>query len=265
MLIDTYSHSLEMFCSWCSGSLNKSALPSTFCWTRMQAEAGQSLDTILKRKELERLTGGGVFYWGIGNPLGTGVTELLRRTPEPEVFFSVMRSRPKPVDTDPTSVLLWTQYYDAVGGLRSLPDHALVMSRGHTATGVAKRCYALVCHSDTPLTLAPLAAFDFSHFRNISGKGGVLGFSQVTANIEHGGHGRKQGPRYEIHLRAALVHPHFIRLAGARRVIDKDRRDIAAMVASHPSPDRWQAFVHKIRNQPRYASQVGENAAKPSR
>ena len=31
------------------------------CWTRMQAEAGQSIETIVARKELERRAGGACF------------------------------------------------------------------------------------------------------------------------------------------------------------------------------------------------------------
>lgn len=37
------------------------------CWSRMQAEAGQSLDAIVRRKELEREANGGLFLWGVGN------------------------------------------------------------------------------------------------------------------------------------------------------------------------------------------------------
>jgi hypothetical protein len=38
-----------------------------FVWTRMQDEAGQTLHTIIRRKEAERASGNGEFWWGIGN------------------------------------------------------------------------------------------------------------------------------------------------------------------------------------------------------
>jgi hypothetical protein len=40
-----------------------------FVWTRMQDEAGQTLHTIIRRKEAERASGNGEFWWGIGNSL----------------------------------------------------------------------------------------------------------------------------------------------------------------------------------------------------
>jgi hypothetical protein len=49
------------------------------CWTRMQSEAGQQLDAIMSRKELERRAGGGIFFWGVGNPPPRIINELARR------------------------------------------------------------------------------------------------------------------------------------------------------------------------------------------
>ena len=42
-------------------------LTDMVCWTRMQAESGQNIEVIIARKELERRTGGGLFFWGVGN------------------------------------------------------------------------------------------------------------------------------------------------------------------------------------------------------
>ena len=41
--------------------------PNYLLWTRMQAEAGQGLELILRRKERERVAGDGRFFWGVGN------------------------------------------------------------------------------------------------------------------------------------------------------------------------------------------------------
>ena len=40
--------------------------PNAFVWTKIQAEAGQSIKRILNRKELERQASDGTFWWGIG-------------------------------------------------------------------------------------------------------------------------------------------------------------------------------------------------------
>jgi hypothetical protein len=110
---------------------------------------------------------------------------LLKHTSQPEVLFSVMRSKPKDVDASPGTVLLWTKFVDENESLQPLPVYAIVLSRGDTASGTEKRCYALVCHSKEPLSLSSLAFFGFSHFRNIGGRGGKVGFSQVTVNVTH--------------------------------------------------------------------------------
>lgn len=39
------------------------------CWSKVQAESGQTLNAIVARKEKERLAGAGVFFWGVGNAL----------------------------------------------------------------------------------------------------------------------------------------------------------------------------------------------------
>src|SRR4051812_40360539 len=82
-------------------------LPQVFCWTRFGTEAGEPIEQILKRKEIERRHNEGVFYWGIGNSLAPSMAELLRRARRPEVLFSPIRSRPRPVDIAPDAVVRW--------------------------------------------------------------------------------------------------------------------------------------------------------------
>jgi|SRR5580693_804078 hypothetical protein len=98
-------------CSWCRG-WPATTWPTVFCWTKMQAEAGQPLAHILRRKDLERSAGDGVFFWGIGNSLGTRILDLLGASGCPVVVFSTMRSKPKSEDASPDSVLRWTGYLD---------------------------------------------------------------------------------------------------------------------------------------------------------
>jgi hypothetical protein len=65
-------------------------IPDRFVWTKIQADAGQSVDRILRRKELERQLGG-TFWWGIGQaPVAEKISQL---GPDPDVILSLMRSQ----------------------------------------------------------------------------------------------------------------------------------------------------------------------------
>src|SRR5207253_510057 len=62
-----------------------------FVWSRCGAEAGQELDSLILRKEAERITGQNVFWWGIGNSLGTNVRQAASECGgELDVQFSAM-------------------------------------------------------------------------------------------------------------------------------------------------------------------------------
>lgn len=39
--------------------------PEVFCWSKMGPESGETLDQILRRKEIERVANGGFFAWGL--------------------------------------------------------------------------------------------------------------------------------------------------------------------------------------------------------
>jgi hypothetical protein len=84
-------------------------IPSTFIWTKIQADAGQDLNRILRRKELERLSGG-TFWWGIGESKATKIGMVIATDLRPIVIFSRMRTAPHRRDSDPHGVLLWNAY-----------------------------------------------------------------------------------------------------------------------------------------------------------
>jgi len=221
----------------------------------MQAESGQPIEVIIRRKELERANGNGLFYWGIGNDLRKSMRELTCRTSSPEVLFSIMPSKPKKLDRDACSLLLWTEYLDADGSSRQLPSHALVISRAHTfSLKMKKKCYALVCYSEKKLPVRdspPIAKLNFAHFKNIMGKKGKLGFSQVTANIEHDPW-NDAGKSYPVNIRADLKQPYFIELAGAKEISDSDCKEMNEILKDEGlSVDAWLTFVEAMRN--RYA------------
>jgi hypothetical protein len=181
-------------------------LPPFFCWTRFGIEAGEPIESILCRKEAERLTNDGTFYWGIGNSVAPGIMELLERTAQPEVLFSPIKSRARSIDVVPRRVIRWREEITIAGERRILPETVRVTS------GPSRSHYALVCSAAAPLELANHGRLCFNELRNLV-SGNPLGSSQVTAVVS-----RKPGVTttdggYIIALRARLVAPHLVRLS----------------------------------------------------
>lgn len=240
------------------GANAPASVPPSFVWTRMQAEAGQPLERILRRKELERRAGGGIFFWGIGSALGNGLRSLLAGGYSPRVVFSVMRSRPKMQDVAPDAVLVWTSYETPSGELCLIPEQALVLSRATTPTGDKRRHYALVCQSDEPLHLRQIGSLDASHLRNIGESASRVGSSQVTAVVTHttmldGSTDARQlsdssGPAYEVNLLATLAQPHFVRLANPRLVPRELLELVSEMPAQAQSVPDWLTLCRLIRS-----------------
>jgi len=108
-----------------------------FIWTKIEADAGQSIDRILNRKELERQSGN-TLWWGIGESKADQIGLLLKRDPRPLVVFSLMLSRPHRRDSHPDGVLLWEGYKTTAGEI-PLPPHAIVISRAHDSKGRPKQ------------------------------------------------------------------------------------------------------------------------------
>ena len=180
------------------------------CWTRMQSEAGQRLDAIIARKELERRAGGGLFLWGVGNAPGRLPARLARAGTQPAVVFSVMKTPPKAADSAPGTILVWRRLMSADGHEALLPGHCLVTSRGGGADHKLRH-HALICRSWEPLSLKDHGGFDPHAYRNIGGTGAPVGSSQVTALL------RRVGPSaagdYRINMRATLAAGLWVRLS----------------------------------------------------
>jgi hypothetical protein len=233
-------------CSWCAASKATSPLPDVFIFTKMEAESGQPIQTIRRRKDFERLNGGGLFYWGIGTSIDVG--EVLKRSTSLEVVFSLMRAKPRQTDVSPKGVLLWTQFLDADGAVYALPPHALVLSNAHTAKQSEKeRYYALVCHSSDSLFIARDERLGFAHLRNFNGDKKPLGFSQITAVVEHVSTA-SPGVLYPATMRAELKSPYCAKLREPVLLDQADRHKITA-VADDPelTPRVWGEFVASLR------------------
>lgn len=182
----------------------------TFVWTKMGVESGEDLNRIVARKEEERKSGNGIFWWGIGNSLGASVREQARaQGGQLPIVFSTMLSSPKNIDVSPGIVWRWTKWEDEDGFLRDIPPHVRVISRGDPSKG---KHYALVCLSNEPLRLGnDRHKFDPTQYLTFS-KGKIPGASQVTALLRDTPREHDVG-QYAISLRATLVEPWNPKLA----------------------------------------------------
>lgn len=187
--------------------LDHPSLPAAFCWTRFGTEAGEEIGRIFARKEQERLSTDGVFYWGIGNSVGPGISELLKRVDSPELLFSPIKSRPRAIDVNPDRVVRWRRGITLDGDSYELPETIFVTSGQNS---VARPHYALVCSSSAPLVAADLGRLYFGGLRNLV-SGNALGASQVTAVVSRSD--ETAGAEYTVAVRVNLVAPYFVRLA----------------------------------------------------
>lgn len=186
-------------------------LPQAFCWTRMGTEAGESLDSILDRKERERQATGGLFLWGIGNSVGAALEALAGRSSEPEVLFSCTKTQARLVDVAPDRKVIWTGAITTSGVRYHAPKGTRVMGGVVDARKLPPR-YALVCASDVPLHPSDHGSFRMAELRNLL-TGRRVGASQVTAVVKRVEDGPEtQGGAYVVRLRARLVAPYFVRL-----------------------------------------------------
>jgi hypothetical protein len=223
------------------------ALSNVICWSRMQAEAGQGLATIIARKELERRAGNGLFFWGVGNAPGPAPAALARAGQGVDAVFSIMKSRPKQIDVAPAEVLVWRAYIDVDGVARWLPDHVLVTSRAHTNAGEKRAHYALMCRSEEPVELCDLAPFDPTAYRNASGKGAPIGASQVTALLRRVGEARLD-TSYRVNFRAQLTGSYWVKLVRPVRLAAHKRTllERPPMSFCGVSVGDWRDFVSDL-------------------
>ncbi|SOB80694.1 hypothetical protein SAMN06297144_1192 [Sphingomonas guangdongensis] len=223
------------------------------CWSRMQAEAGQGLETIIARKELERRAGNGLFLWGVGNPPSTAISALARIGCRVPVVFSVMKSRPKPIDVAPSRIFAWRRYFDPSANERPLPASAVVTSRADSAGGAKRAHYALMCHSRAPLTLSRGTPFDVSAYRNAGGTGAPVGASQVTALLKQVAEPGKTSD-YEVNLVAWLAGGYWVRLSDPVEVdpAGATRLDRAAEL----EPRDWLELAAELRASPQATARL---------
>lgn len=214
----------------------------------MGAEAGQALSEIVRRKDLERECGDGVFAWGIGNSVGPAIkhAKCAEQVSVLEALFTPMKTAPKAIDTAPASIVMWLGFLGDDGKVEPLPEHMLVTSRGQSGSGEEKRThYALICRSTAPLTAQGVRhAIDHRAVCNLVSSNPV-GASQVTSVVRYRPTASHDAA-YPVLFRAELTGQAFVRLADPVVLTGK----LLAMyhgVCSSIAPSDWKAGIRTLR------------------
>ena len=198
-------------------------LPEVFVWTRFGTEAGQRIEEIIERKELERRANEGVFLWGIGNNIAPSLPTLLRSGKTPMVAFSPIKSKPRAVDQSPGQVAVWRRATTPTGAPFDLPSASIVTSR--FANGKSKH-FALVCRSDQPLALT--STCEALHFESLvnAKSGSSLGFSQVTAVVKSSKNSAVKQSSYDAAIQRELAAPFIATLYDPIIITNADQKSV---------------------------------------
>lgn len=185
-------------------------IPDSFCWSKFGVEAGDAVAEIRARKELERRSGAGVFYWGIGTNVSSSVGALIQDGVIPQVLFTPMLSKPAVIDVRPDRVVTWRRGIGMDGQLHEMRG-GLVTSRA-ASDRLPTRHFALVCRSAAPVDVdiddQYFEAGEFVNYRS----GVRVGSSQVTSVVRRGGAVVTGSRKYRVAFRAELVSPFILRL-----------------------------------------------------
>jgi hypothetical protein len=215
----------------------------------MQAEAGQQLREIVRRKELERSANGGTFCWGVGNAPNRSTAGLARDRIEVDVLFSIMKSRPKLVDVAPSTTLIWRRFIDCNGRERTIPRSSLVTSRGESPNGLKRNHFALFCQTSGPLMLGDFGSFDPNAYRNVGAVGGLIGPSQVTALLRRITVENSEGS-YRINLKAKMSGSYWAKLFDPIPLDLEKQRSLSLFMSNidRATDESWTDLVQQLRD-----------------
>lgn len=228
-------------------------LPPTFCWSRIGAEAGADLPTLVLRKEWERRLGGGRFLWGIGQSLGSSAQVAALRTGSLLALFSAAAGRPRREAgkrAPQPDALVWNAWVDVGGQVRQLPRHVFVTSSATLPSGAPREhYYALVCVSPTELSVGSSLRVHPERLRSVNtGKAPSPSQGTVVVDcIERDG--EAGGKRHPLVFSAELEAPYFVRLTQPSLVT---ARELAAIhEASRMGDfDTYADLTRRLRTRP---------------
>ena len=223
-------------------------IPSIFCWTKMGTEAGQALSDIIRRKDMERECGAGVFGWGIGNSVGPAIkhAKFAERILVLEALFTPMKAAPKAIDSAPASIVMWLGYLSDEEDIEPLPEHMLITSRGQSSSGEEKRDhYALICRSPDPLTAQRARqAIDHRAACNLVSSNPV-GASQVTSVVRYRSTDSREAT-YPVLFRAELTDQAFVHLA-VPVALAGDLLVMYREVCAARKPQEWKVGIKALK------------------
>ncbi len=156
-----------------------------------------------------------------------------------------MKSQPKPQDKNPTGIMIWRRYVDMFGDVRLLPEASLVLSRDK---GNSRRShYALICRSDTSLSIGDFGIFDHRSYRNVGENGARVGPSQVTSLLQRV-EVERDGSGYKANMIAELAGSYWVKLIDPVAVSGSRQRDLIRDLNRFDIDiDDWTASVKRLR------------------
>lgn len=246
--------------------MNK-GIPSKFVWTRMNTDAGEPLENIVRRKNLEREAGedefANTFWWGVGENKGPAVWKHLAGH-DPEVLFSKGRGKPRHRDKCPDRRFIWTTYriYEPQtskkvdrrslnrqysGESCPLPDNVIIQSGSKKKTNY----YALVCCSGQPFEFSEGEVLYPAKIRNLK-KDGKQGKTlerspQTTCVVECSRDSGETEKLYHVNLRADLTFPCFVKLGKRKPLSGSQCRLLDELGNEGKTVDEYREAVRKIR------------------
>jgi len=214
----------------------------------MGSDAGQPLSDIIRRKEMERQCGDGVFAWGIGNSVGPAIkyAKLVGKERELDALFTPMKAAPKAIDVSPSLIVMWLGYFSSADDVELLPEHMLITSRGQFGNGDEKKVhYALICRSGEPLTTQQAhMAIDHRAVRNLVSSNPV-GASQVTSIVRYRSSDSRNAT-YSVVFRAKLTEQAFVRLA-VPVALTHDLLDLYRKVCAARDSQEWRLGIKTLK------------------
>lgn len=212
-------------------------IPQVFVWSRIGPEGGFTLEQIIYWKEMQRSTGNGIFWWGVGNAPAKEKVRAVLQQPRPIVLFSVQK---KQEHGDRRQRILWTTYIDTDGTERELGENVHV-----TSESIPERPQkAIVAKSQNPIRIESGIGFDLGLVRHYGGKKRIG--QSVTSVLEKDPKGSPTGELYDQGFKCTLIN--IFELKGYRKLDERVARDLDHLVSRRPSVDEFKHVMKQIRD-----------------
>ena len=205
-----------------------------FVWSKMGTEAGEPLEYIMHRKEIERQANGGKFVWGIGNSPGNSIVNFMQDTKKPVAIFTETRpnSKTRSIDEE-ESERVWRD--------KLLPRYSFVTSHPER-----KEHYALLCECDEDLRTQCHGKLNSAGVVNYE-SGIKPGPSQVTSLVKYAGEKGGYGD-YPIRFVASLYGEGWVTLTDYADISPETIKEVKRS-ADDGDIEKWKALINKIKGE----------------